>query len=48
MAGIVLMTNEMRNSYNQFLFHSFLSALHALRSGINTEVIYVANLWTEK
>ena len=25
---IVLMTNEMHNSYNQFLFHSFLSALH--------------------
>ena len=24
----VLMTNEMHNSYNQFLFHSFLSALH--------------------
>ena len=24
----VLMTNEMQNSYNQFLFHSFLSALH--------------------
>ena len=22
------MTNEMHNSYNQFLFHSFLSALH--------------------
>ena len=25
---IVLMTNEMHSSYNQFLFHSFLSALH--------------------
>ena len=24
----VLMTNEMHNSYNQFLFHSFLSAVH--------------------
>ena len=24
----VLMNNEMHNSYNQFLFHSFLSALH--------------------
>ena len=24
----VLMTNEMYNYYNQFLFHSFLSALH--------------------
>ena len=24
----VLMTNEMHNSYNQFLFHIFLSALH--------------------
>ena len=24
----VLMTNEMHNSYNQFLFHSFLSAIH--------------------
>ena len=24
----VLMTNEMHKSYNQFLFHSFLSALH--------------------
>ena len=24
----VLITNEMHNSYNQFLFHSFLSALH--------------------
>ena len=24
----VLMTNEMLSSYNQFLFHSFLSALH--------------------
>ena len=24
----LLMTNEMHNSYNQFLFHSFLSALH--------------------
>ena len=23
-----LMTNELQNSYNQFLFHSFLSALH--------------------
>ena len=22
------MTNEMHNSYNKFLFHSFLSALH--------------------
>ena len=22
------MTNEMHNSYNQFLFHSFLSAVH--------------------
>ena len=26
--SIVLMTNEMHNSCNQFLFHSFLSALH--------------------
>ena len=24
------MTNEMHSSYNQFLFHSFLSALHVL------------------
>ena len=24
----MLMTNEMHNSYNQFLFHSFVSALH--------------------
>ena len=24
----VLMTNEKHNSYNQFLFHSFLSVLH--------------------
>ena len=24
----VLMTNEMHNSYNQFLFHRFLSAVH--------------------
>ena len=24
----VLMTKEMHNSYNQFLFHRFLSALH--------------------
>ena len=24
----VLMTNEIHNSYNQFLFHSFLSAVH--------------------
>ena len=24
----VLVTNEMHNSYNQFLFYSFLSALH--------------------
>ena len=24
----VLITNEMHNSYYQFLFHSFLSALH--------------------
>ena len=24
----VLVTNEMQSSYNQFLFHSFLSALH--------------------
>ena len=24
----MLMTNEMHNSYNQFLFHSFLSAVH--------------------
>ena len=23
-----LMTNEMHNHYNKFLFHSFLSALH--------------------
>ena len=27
-ASYVLMTNEMHNSYNQFLFHSFLSGLH--------------------
>ena len=26
--GYVLITNEMHNSCNQFLFHSFLSALH--------------------
>ena len=24
----MLINNEMQNSYNQFLFHSFLSALH--------------------
>ena len=28
------MTNEMHNSYNQFLFHSFLSALHVSNKSI--------------
>ena len=28
--GNVLLTNEMHNSYNQFLLHSFLSAVHVL------------------
>ena len=43
---IVLMTNEMHNSYNQFLFHSFLSALHVSNesssssSGARHNVLY--------
>ena len=42
----VLMTNEMHNSYNQFLFHSFLSALHVSNeysrssSGARYNVLY--------
>ena len=40
------MTNEMHNSYNQFLFHSFLSALHVSNesspssSGVRHDVLY--------
>ena len=42
----VLMTNEMHNSYNQFLFHSFLSALHISKesslssSGARHNILY--------
>ena len=40
------MTNEMHNSYNQFLFHSFLSALHVSKessrssSGARHNILY--------
>jgi hypothetical protein len=43
----VLMTNKMHNSYNQFLFHSFLSALHVSNessrssSGARRNIIYL-------
>ena len=40
----VLMKNEIHNSYNQFLFHSFLSALHvsneSSRSSSGAGIIY--------
>ena len=42
----VLMNNEMHNSYNQFLFHSFLSALHVSKessrssSGARHNILY--------
>ena len=42
----VLMTNEMNNFYNQFLFHSFLSALHVSKdssrssSGAQHNILY--------
>ena len=42
----VLITNEVRNSYNQFLFHSYLSALHVSKessrssSGIQHNILY--------
>ena len=42
----VLMTNEMHNSYNQFLFHNFLSALHVSNesnhssSGPRSNILY--------
>ena len=44
----VSMTNEMHNSYNQFLFHRFLSALHASNessrssSGARHNILYYA------
>ena len=40
----MLMTNEMHSSYNQFLFHSFLSALHTSNesSRSSTEAQYKA------
>ena len=44
----VLMTNEMHDSYNQFLFHSFLSALHVSNestrssSGARHNILYYA------
>ena len=40
------MTNEMHSSYNQFLFHSFLSALHFSKessrssSGARRNILY--------
>ena len=43
---IVLMINEMHNSYNQFLFHSFLSVLHVWNessrssSGTQRNILY--------
>ena len=42
----VLMTNEMHSSYNQLLFHSFLSALHVSNescrssSGAQRNILY--------
>ena len=38
----VLITNETHNSYNQFLFHSFLSALHVSNESYHQEhgIIY--------
>jgi hypothetical protein len=42
----VLMTNEMHNSYNQFLFRSFFSALHVSNessrssSGVRHNILY--------
>ena len=45
---IVLMTKEMHSSYNQFLFHSFLSALHVSNessrstSGAQHHILYDA------
>ena len=42
----VLMTNEMHNSHNQFLFHSFLSAVHVSKessrssSGARHNILY--------
>ena len=35
----VLMTNEMHNSYNQFLFHSFPSALHVSNESIHSSSV---------
>ena len=43
---IVLITNEVHNSYNQFLFHSFLSVLHISKescrssSGARHNILY--------
>ena len=44
--GIVLMNKETHKSYNQFLFHSFLSALHVSKessgssSGARHNILY--------
>ena len=47
------MTNEMHNSYTQFLFHIFVSALHVSKessrslSGAQNDVLYYTVQWVQ-
>ena len=40
----VLMTNEMHNSYNQFLFHSFMFALHVSKETSRSSAAALYNI----
>ena len=39
----MLMTNEMHNSYNKFLFHSYLSALHVSKESSRSKHVKQTN-----